>query len=255
METKTPIYAAISTQKGGVGKTTFTVLIASYFYYRLGYNVLVIDCDRPQYSIVEMRERDSEQVMKNDYYKRMAFNQFKELNRKAYPVISAKAEEATEKAEEYQAKATGGYDLIIFDLPGTVNTAGVLRTISRMNYLFSPISADRLILASTLSFMDTLNRELVSHGQTAIRGMYLYWNQVDGREKSELYGIYEKVIDELGLHLMKTFVPDTKRFRKEIAAEGGKAVFRSTLFPVDKRLIKGSQLEELFAEMKQIMNL
>lgn len=255
MEKKNPVYIAISTQKGGVGKTSFTVLLASHFYYRSGYNVLVIDCDRPQYSIVEMRDRDSEVVMKNDYYKRMAYNQFRELNKKAYPVVRAKAEEAIEIAEEQMEKSEQPFDLVLFDLPGTVNSAGVLRTIAKMNYLFSPICADKLILTSTLSFLDTLNKELVNRGQTDIKGMYLYWNQVDGREKSELYCIYEKVIADLGLHLMKTFVPDTKRFRKEMSEDSGKAVFRSTLFPADRRLLRGSRLEELFDEIKSIIKI
>ena len=48
---KTPLYVAFSTQKGGVGKTTFTVLAASYLYYLKGYNVAVVDCDYPQHSI------------------------------------------------------------------------------------------------------------------------------------------------------------------------------------------------------------
>lgn len=255
MEKKNPVYVAISTQKGGVGKTSFTVLLASHFYYRSGYNVLVIDCDRPQYSIIEMRDRDSEVVMKNDYYKRMAYNQFKELKKRAYPIVRAKAEEAIEVAEEYIEKSEQPFDLVLFDLPGTVNSAGVLKTIAKMNYLFSPICADKLILTSTLSFLDTLNKELVCRGQTDIKGMYLYWNQVDGREKSELYAIYEKVIGDLGLHLMKTFVPDTKRFRKEMSEGAGKAVFRSTLFPTDRRLMRGSRLEELFDEIKSILEL
>ena len=42
---KTPLYVAFSTQKGGVGKTTFTVLAASYLYYLKGYEVAVVDCD------------------------------------------------------------------------------------------------------------------------------------------------------------------------------------------------------------------
>ena len=41
---KTPLYVAFSTQKGGVGKTTFTVLAASYLYYLKGYDVAVVDC-------------------------------------------------------------------------------------------------------------------------------------------------------------------------------------------------------------------
>ena len=40
---KETLYVAFSTQKGGVGKTTFTVLVASYLYYLKGYNVAVVD--------------------------------------------------------------------------------------------------------------------------------------------------------------------------------------------------------------------
>lgn len=40
---KETLYVAFSTQKGGVGKTTFTVLVASYLYYLKGYSVAVVD--------------------------------------------------------------------------------------------------------------------------------------------------------------------------------------------------------------------
>ncbi|WP_291129857.1 ParA family protein, partial [Dysgonomonas sp. UBA7698] len=46
---------AFSTQKGGAGKTTMTVLIASYLQYVRGFNVAIVDCDFPQHSITEMR--------------------------------------------------------------------------------------------------------------------------------------------------------------------------------------------------------
>ena len=55
---KEPVYMAFSTQKGGAGKTTMTVLVASCLHYVRGYDVAVIDCDYPQCSIVEMRKRD-----------------------------------------------------------------------------------------------------------------------------------------------------------------------------------------------------
>ncbi len=50
---------AFATQKGGSGKTAITVLVAGYLHYRLGCPLAVIDCDFPQYSLYEMRERDS----------------------------------------------------------------------------------------------------------------------------------------------------------------------------------------------------
>ena len=39
-----PKFVAFSTQKGGAGKTTLTVLAASYLYYVKGLKVLVGDC-------------------------------------------------------------------------------------------------------------------------------------------------------------------------------------------------------------------
>lgn len=44
---KEPLFIAFSTQKGGVGKSTFTVLMASYLHYRKELNVAVMDCDYP----------------------------------------------------------------------------------------------------------------------------------------------------------------------------------------------------------------
>ena len=68
---------AFSTQKGGAGKTTLTVLAASYLHYVKGFNVAVIDCDYPQHSIVEMRERDLKLALEDEHYKRLAYEQCK----------------------------------------------------------------------------------------------------------------------------------------------------------------------------------
>jgi cellulose biosynthesis protein BcsQ len=83
MEKKETLFIAFSTQKGGVGKTTLTVLAASYLHYVKGYNVAVVDCDYPQFSIADMRRRDMEQVMKDNYYKRMAHTQVTTIGKNA----------------------------------------------------------------------------------------------------------------------------------------------------------------------------
>ncbi len=93
MEKKT-LNVAFSTQKGGAGKTTLTVLVASYLHYVRGYNVAVIDCDFPQHSIAEMRERDMQMTMDDEHYKLMAYEQFYALGKKAYEVIESSPENA-----------------------------------------------------------------------------------------------------------------------------------------------------------------
>lgn len=246
---KRPIYVAFSTQKGGAGKTTLTVLVASYLHFVKGYNVAVVDCDYPQHSIVEMRERDLKMAMDDPYYKRMAYEQVQQLQKKAYPVIESTPEDAVAKAKEL---ADTDFDFIFFDLPGTVNNAGVVQTIARMDYIFSPIAADRVVMESTLRFVTVLNDTLVTTGKSNIKGLYLLWNMVDGREKSELYDIYENVINELGLSVLKTYLPDSKRFRRELST-GHKALFRSTIFPADKALARGSNLDEITEEIVSLI--
>lgn len=52
---KRPILVAFSNQKGGVGKSTVTAVLASYFNYVRGLKVAVVDCDYPQFSLEKLR--------------------------------------------------------------------------------------------------------------------------------------------------------------------------------------------------------
>ena len=255
METKKqPLIIAFSTQKGGVGKSTFTTLIASILHYRMGYNVAVFDCDFPQYSLVQMRERDLKTVMQNEALKKMAHRQFTSLNKKAYPIFQSKADMVLEEMQDYTNNSETAPDIIFLDLPGTVNTAGILRTLASVHYIFSPITADRVVLESTLSFTDVLTNVLMKEKQTAIKSIQLFWNQVDGREKTLLYENYSKVIKHLGLQLMETSISDSKRFRKE-GETVAKTVFRSSLLPADPKLMTFCRLDSFMEEFLRIVNL
>ena len=249
-EVRKPKFVAFSTQKGGVGKTTLTVLAASYLHYAKGFNVAVIDCDYPQHSIVNMRQRDMDLVMKDEHYKQMAFRQFKQLNRKAYPVIACKPEMAIAEADKLLGMSL---DYIFFDLPGTINNAAIVRTLACLEYIFIPICADRLVMESSIKFATVINETLISTGKSRIRGLYMLWNFVDRREVSDLYDIYENVMAKFGLQVMETGLPDSKRFRKELSEEH-KPLFRSTLFPSDRSLVKGSSISDMIEEMLSLMH-
>ena len=53
-----PLCIAFASQKGGVGKSTLTVLAASWLHYLHGIRVAVVDCDYPQHSILKLSNRD-----------------------------------------------------------------------------------------------------------------------------------------------------------------------------------------------------
>lgn len=107
-----------------------------------------------------------------------------------------------------------------------------------MDYIFCPITADNVVLKSSIMFASQLNDSFISIGKTNIKELYMLWNMVDAREKTDLYEKASRVMDGAGLSVMNTYIPDSKRFRKECAEVGNKAVFRSTILPPDKHLIK-----------------
>lgn len=143
-------------------------------------------------------------------------------------------------------------DIVFFDLPGTLKSEGVVRTLAQMDYIFAPLSADRLVVESTLQFTSMFNENLMTTGIAKAKGLHLFWTMVDGREKSELYEVYEKVIAQMGLSVLKTSLPDSKRFRRDLSTER-KTIFRSTIFPVDNALLKGSNIKELSDEICNII--
>jgi cellulose biosynthesis protein BcsQ len=251
---KQPLFIAFSSQKGGVGKSTFTTLVASQLHYRLGYHVAVFGCDFPQYSLMQMRARDMSSIMSNEVYKKLAHKQFTSINKKAYPIVQHRADGVLDAVAQYLQSSPVPVDVVFFDLPGTVNSAGILKTLAGMHHIFTPIIADRVVMESTLVFTQVLNDVVRKQGTTAIQSINLFWNQVDGREKSDLYNVYENLINSLGIHLMRTSITDSKRFRKEGEADA-KTVFRSTLLPADERLMKACRLDFFMEEFLRTVKL
>lgn len=252
---KEPIYVAFSTQKGGAGKTTLTVLAASYLHYEMGYNVAIIDCDFPQHSIHSMRKRDFKMLEDDEFYKGMAYEQFTRLEgRKAYPVVESDTSRAIADAEQVVEDYDMDFDIIFFDLPGTMNNRDLILTLAHMDFLIAPIAASRVVMESTLDYMISVRDNIIATGKTNIKSMYLLWNLVDGREKNELYEVYEAVIKELDFRLLQTFLPNAVRFRREQNIEH-KPLFLSTLFPPDKALLKGSNVDTLANELLEALNL
>jgi len=249
---KEPVYAAFSTQKGGAGKTTLTVLVASCLHYERGYNVAVIDCDFPQHSIHSMRERDLNMALEDEFYRGIAYEQFTRLDKKAYPVVESSTSNAISDAEELVEESETEFDIIFFDLPGTMNDKNLIHTLAHMDFLIAPIAASRVVMESTLDYMISVRDNIISTGKSNIKAVYLLWNMVDGREKSELYEVYEAVIRELDFPLLKTFLPNAVRFRREQNIEH-KPLFLSTLFPPDKSLLKGSSIDTLTDELQELL--
>lgn len=244
------VFIALSNQKGGVGKSTMTVLLASYFHYVRGENVAVVDCDYPQFSIQALRNRDVESVGKNESLQKLLCEQYDRVGKKVYPVLTSPPDKVMLTAE----KLADTCDLVFFDLPGTVNSPGVLEAIINMDYVFTPVIQDRMVMQSSLSFVGTIQDFIRRHPDVPLHEIHLFWNMVDGRVSKEIYRQYNEIFGKIGLKVLDTVMPDMERYNKE-AASGNRILFRSTFFPPSEKLLKGSNLDTLVAEIESIIHL
>ena len=247
-----PKFVAFSTQKGGAGKTTLTVLVASYLYYVKGLKVLVVDRDYPQFSIEDMRQRDMDLVECSPSFKKAFAETIRNTKLPPYPLLMTAPDDAMRKVREI-IEDGNTFDIVFFDLPGTVNNRGVVNILNCMDTVIVPVAADKVILQSSLAFALKI-QEWLTTGRTSVKQMYMLWNLVDAREKTDLYDQYEAVFEEYGLQTMKTKIPDTKKYRREGSKTLNRAEFRSTLVPPDKTLLKGTRLPELADELLGILN-
>lgn len=243
------IFIALSNQKGGVGKSTLTVLLASYFHYVKGRQVAVVDCDYPQFSIQALRTRDTQSVEKSEHLQRLLCEQFEKTGKKGYPILTA----APGKVLETAGKLEETSEIMFFDLPGTVNSPGILEAIINMDYVFTPVIQDRMVMQSSLSFVATLQDFIRQYPKAPLKEIRLFWNKIDGRVSREIYRHYNGIFGKIGLRTLDTVMPDMERYNKE-ATSGNRLLFRSTYFPPSEKLLKGSNLDRLADEIESIIH-
>ena len=241
------LLVAISNQKGGVGKSALTVVLASYLHYEKDLNVAIIDCDSPQHSLVRMRERDKQAIDRSDHYKQMMMAQWERIQKKAYPIVGIRAEKARETADELVRNSENHIDLVLVDLPGTVDAQGVFRTIVNMDYVITPITADKMVMQSSLSFSTTVLDYIRDKPEIPLKDILFFWNKIDRRANTEVFDIYQMMMQRLKLTVLETTVPETCRYDKELSVSS-KSYFRCTLLPPPAKLLKGSV--ELANELK-----
>ena len=249
---KKTLFVSFATQKGGVGKSTFTIYAASWLHYEKGMNVAVVDCDYPQHSIIKQKKRDMEVVKTVPVYQSLLVEQSERLDKRAYPVIGSNPADCMADWSAFEDKTDTHYDVVLFALPGTMGSDGVIAAISALDYLFVPIKADRLVLESTLNFATTINDRLIKTGLSSLKRLYLFWNMVDRRERTTLYDIYQQGFSLLGLDCLQTRIPVRSNFTKDLSSTGG-PVYRSTLFAPDAAFTRECGFDMFMDEIMGIL--
>ena len=246
------IVVAFSNQKGGVGKSTFTALLASYLYYVKGVDVAIMDCDSPQHSLANERKREVDDVAHTPHLQMMADDLTLKCGKRPYAILPVKLEESLDYLKLY-LESDERPRILFLDLPGTMNNSHVIDVISNCDYVFCPMAADKYEIESTIGYCNYIREQIITGGQNNLKDVFIIWNKIDARERTELYHEYDDLLEVINIEPLKTSIPSSVRFKKSLSTNPDKLVFRSTLFPPDKTLLKGSNVVELADEIMKII--
>lgn len=132
----------IGNQKGGVGKTTHTILLANYLALEKQQELLVLDMDF-QGSIKTKWDQDLEIFENEPLYEVL------QLDLENFPAVV----ERLSKADGY----------IFFDLPGKMDDNNLVLVFQKADVVICPFSYDKLTFESTLVFAQVvqhINKEV-----------------------------------------------------------------------------------------------
>ncbi|WP_170108786.1 ParA family protein [Spirosoma oryzae] len=220
-----PQVITIASQKGGVGKTTLTMLTATYLY-ALGMRIMVIDADKPQHSIHKMRLKELNDLNGDAALKAV----YDEKGLSPYKIIESSIDEAGNVLPIIID--SGQFDYIFLDLPGTLNVAGMSVLASHIDKLIIPMEQDQKTFASgfeTVAFYRSIKPEIP---------IGLLWNRIKPSEsKTFMKAVNDHASMNVGLHILNTVFFDRVTLKRS----------SSTLHPSDDELLVNF-IRELISE-------
>ncbi|KGN85215.1 ParA family protein [Porphyromonas gulae] len=216
-----PIYLAIASPNGGVGKTTLTVLAASILHYHRGCDVAVVDGNHPVYTIARLRQQESEEL---NHQRLMCLKQ--RTSYTPYPIICTPVREALSRVEQHCVE--NHPRCILFDLPALMRTEGTVELLSTMDAVLFPVTGSPMDMEAVRHFIDILGEQILTMGKGNIRELYLLRNMIQAWEREDADERCRTLADETSVRLMQTSLSHSRLYRP-LLSERRRGV--CTLFP------------------------
>ena len=216
-------------EKGGIGKTTLNILLATDLHYAKGKKVVLLDADNPQYSIHKKRRRELE-ILNKEEREGMVL----------YPIEPVNVETIQDMILRYY----GMVDYIIMDLPGSLNVE-MVRGLLYIEHVFIPFDHDELEIDSTSNFYFTLKDNFLNNEERVLKSINLFFNKYKLVKKNK-FSVLRRQFMDAGIPMMRSVVKDRTIYREN---------YRNTLYPIPENKELGElDIKKFFEEVVSISN-
>lgn len=224
---------SIYSTKGGVGRSTISVLLANILFFEFNQKVTIIDANAPQHCIFKSRKRELEKLEEEGYSenKQKTFNEIYSKNT-PYRIISTGINNIPEAILEL--KSQDYYDFIFVDANDRLEPQHLHKFLLELNYILIPTSSDEFSLDTAKELYDTIYQEIKPISKN-FKDCQILFNRILGQNnlESEVLPMVEDKYNVFSQYISKHRLYETD--------------YRSTLFPFSKKTKEGNKLY-LFAE-------
>lgn len=225
---KTKIISCAS-EKGGSGKTTINIILATNLFFNYSKKVVLIDLDNPQYSVYKKRQRDLNELSESE-----------QGTAEIYPIEKSNINELNTLIKTYYGKV----DYIILDFPGNLNEE-MVKGLLYVEHIFIPFFLDELEINSTVIFYKTLKNNFLENDNRVLQGINLFFNRYE-KIKINKFAAIRSAFEKVGMPLMKSVVMDRTIYREK---------YRNTLLSIPESRENGEmELNEFINEVITILN-
>ncbi len=226
------VRVSIYNEKGGVGKTTTTAMLASYLAYAYGKSVCVLDFDYPSYHFMELRMTELG-ILKDPKTPLSLWLSHHPVPGEPYDVISL----PPGKGGIYRPKEVftflenilaTDFDYVFYDFPGRFTPdepVSFLAANGFIDFVAIPMDTDTQSRRSALVVADAMKRAGLE--------VALFWNRVsvwEAKGDGSRFRSGAQPFVERGFDVMQESVRDIRKFSRDSSEM---AFIRSTLcFPV-----------------------
>lgn len=230
-----PKVIAFATQKGGMGKTTLSVLVASWLHYKRGVNVAILDVDGSQLSVYNQRVREM-----NEYETDPEVNaRLDAQNIDPYLILAGDPKDVPTLLTELP----DAVQLVFVDMPGNIEVAGYEAAIKSVDYLIVPMETSEYSVTTGINYLNAIQEiNLLPVDQCRI-----IWNKYKPSRDGELADLLEERFSAIGLTCLKSRIPQRDSYQD--------SANRSTLFPMPGNYLRNSGLKDLFPEIESLVSI
>lgn len=202
---------AVYTTKGGVGKSTLTLTLASELFYTHNIPTRVLDYDPSQLSCIKIRSKELEWINEPD------FGKFKESRTPNYileklksgphyPITKIPAKRLPQWVQAFKVKGEENNEDLHLLIDGSSgfgedNADPLLDFFSELDYLFIPVELSPIVLDGTMTFLKWLFEN--PDQLPKLKHIYLFWNRFRIERSANYHSAQPKVLE-----YKKRFFPD-----------------------------------------------